>query len=440
MAGDARSAALAVLERCRRTGAWSETVLNAEISRQSLSQRDAALAARLCYGVLQNTALCDYCIDLHSNIKTSRLEPKVLDILRLSVYQLLFLDKIPPSAAVNAGVELCKKLGYARAAGLVNAVLRRVAAQAGDPPPIPGAGTADYLAIRYSHPLWLVKELMDRLGYAEAEQFLAADNAPAPLTAQVNLLRTDCASLLTELGEKAVPHPWLPDCLLLEQAGNLTELPAFQAGKFYVQDAAARLSVMAAAPTPGMQVLDACAAPGGKSFSAAIMMENRGRILSCDLHEKKLTRLKAGAAQLGISIIDCRAMDARTPDPLLTARFDLIVADAPCSGLGVIRKKPEIRQKDPDELTGLPEIQSSILDGLSDCVAPGGVLLYSTCTIRQAENEDVVSRFVAEHRNFVPEGFTLPGPVGAVPDGMVTLWPHRHGTDGFFLCKLRKIK
>lgn len=439
MPGTARGAALAVLEKCRRNAAWSDSALDAEIKRQALDSRDAALASRLCYGVLQNTALCDFCIDAVSSVKSKKLEPKVLDILRLSVFQLLFLDKIPASAAVNEGVKLCKASGFSRASGLVNAVLRRVAEGGGDLPEIPGRGTAAYLVTRYSHPEWLVDELIDMLGYDEAEALLKINNEAAPVTAQVNTLKTDVESALAELPGVASPCRRFADCIEFN-GGSPEGVPAFGEGRLYVQDMAARLAVTAAAPVPGMRVLDACAAPGGKSFAAAIMMGNRGSILSCDIHEKKLGQILRGASRLGIDIIETKTMDARSPDEQLYGGFDLVIADAPCSGLGVIRKKPEIRYKNPAALAGLPAIQFDILSGISRCVAPGGLLLYSTCTFRRVENEDVVSAFVDKNSDFTPESFWLPGEIGAVNDGMITLWPHIHGTDGFFICRLRRAK
>ena len=435
----ARQAALLALERCRRSGAWSDALLDSVITNAELDRRDAALASRLCYGVLQNTTYCDYCIDVYSTTKTAKMEPKVRDILRISVYQILYMDRIPVHAVVNEAVTLCKKNKLARVSGFVNAVLRRVAENKDNLPEIPKTDLAEYLSIRYSHPLWLAQEMVSEYGADFAEAYFAANNAPVPMMAQVNTLKTDTDTLLQKLQEaetEAARHAWLADCLTLSGSGDLTQLPAFADGGFYIQDPAAKLAVMAADPQKGMRVLDACSAPGGKSFAAAIRMGNTGTIRSCDLNGKKCKRICEGAQRLGVTIIETAQMDARTPDPAI-GQFDLVIADAPCSGLGVIRKKPDIRQKTREELDGLPEIQSDILDGLAGCVAPGGVLLYSTCTIRRRENEAVAQAFLQRHPEFQLEPFVLPEPVGAC-DGMITLWPHQHGTDGFFICKLRK--
>ena len=364
----------------------------------------------------------------------------MLDLLRLSAYQIVLLDKIPPRAAVNEAVALCRKGGCARASGLVNAVLRRVAEYRDALPEIPGAGTADYLAVRYSHPRWLAQLYIDAHGYAFAERALAANNADAPACLQVNTLKTTADALAASLradGIETEPHPWLPDALLC-RGGNLAAAHAFTDGWFYVQDAAAHCAALVSGAQPGMRVLDACAAPGGKSFAAAVQMRDQGCMISCDIHENKWKRIRSGAERLGLTCISTRTMDARSPDADLLGAMDVVLADVPCSGLGVIRKKPEIRFKDPAELERLPGIQRDILAGLAPCVKPGGVLVYSTCTVLARENEDVVRDFLRAHPEFSPEAFSLPLPGTDAADGMFTFWPQEHGTDGFFVCKLRR--
>ena len=364
----------------------------------------------------------------------------MLDLLRLSAYQIVLLDKVPPRAAVNEAVALCRKGGCARAAGLVNAVLRRVAEHRDALPEIPGAGTASYLSVRTSHPQWLAQMLIDAHGYDFAERALAANNADAPACLQVNTLKTTTDALATALradGIETQPHPWLPDALLC-RGGNLAAARAFADGWFYVQDAAAHCAVLAAGVRPGMRVLDACAAPGGKSFAAAVQMRDQGCMISCDIHENKWKRIRAGAERLGLSCISTRTMDARRPDADLVGTMDVVLADVPCSGLGVIRKKPEIRFKDPAALSQLPAIQRDILEGLAPCVRPGGVLVYSTCTVLARENEDVVRDFLRTHPDFALEAFSLPLPAADTAGGMFTFWPQEHETDGFFVCKLRR--
>lgn len=436
MGASARETALDCLLAGEKQGAWSDGYLKNAIRQNGLSGRDAGLCTRLVYGVLQNRMLLDWHIGRRSSVPVEKMEPAVRGALRLGLYQLLFLDRVPAHAAVNESVALAKgKSRNPRAAGLVNAVLRTVDKERGSELPQPEA-----LSTRYSHPEWLVEEFFRTLPQDEVEALLAADNAPVPTVAQVNTLKTSAAELAAELtaaGVTVAPHPWLPGCLELAETGNLEELPAFREGKLYIQDAAARLAVLAAGPKPGMRVLDACAAPGGKSFAAAIAMDGAGEIRSNDIHPHKKRLIEAGAARLGLANIRAGIMDAREFDPALEESFDLVIADVPCSGLGIIRKKPDIRYKAPEPLEGLPKVQTAILETVSRYVKPGGVLLYSTCTLLRRENEDVVDWFLTGHGGYALEEFTLPGPIGRT-EGVATLWPHRCSTDGFFIAKLRK--
>ena len=404
----ARQAAFYVLGRCRRFDAWSGQTLQSAIERYRLMERDAALCTALCRSVLRHADYCDFIIGSYCTQNVKRLHPQVLDILRLGAVQLLFMDKIPVSAAVNEAVEQCRKVNP-KAAGLVNAVLRRIAENRDDLPHVPGEGSAEYLAVLTSHPLWLCERLIEMKGYAFALAFLAANNTEPPITVTRNPLRA---------GGEARSE-------VLEGSGALSTRKGFAEGEFFVQDAAAAQCVFHAEPKSDMRVLDGCAAPGGKSFLAAMLMENRGEILACDLHAKKLQLIEDGARRLGISIIRTAPMDAAQPPSTLHNRFDLVFADVPCSGLGVIRRKPEIRYKAPEELAKLPEKQMEILTGLSRCVKPGGTLHYSTCTILPEENEELVDSFLRKHPNFTKEDDK-------------TFWPHIDGTDGFYICKLKR--
>lgn len=431
-----REVALLALSACEKQGAWSDGFLKKAIRDSGMDSRDAALCTRLCFGVLQNKLYLDDLIGRFCDIKLKKLENKVLQALRLGVYQMRFLTRIPHSAAVNESVNLARR--YAknpRAAGLVNGVLRSLS-RAGEELPEP-----DDLSIRYSHPAWITNEWIQMLGEEGAEALLAADNGQPPTAAQVNLCRTTEEELTARLSSQGVTverHPWLPGCVLLSGTGDLEQLPAFRDGLFYVQDPAARLAVLAAGPEPGMRVLDACAAPGGKSFAAAVAMGDKGDILSCDIHAHKKALIEAGAARLGFTSIMAEVMDGKVCQDHLLDSFDLVIADVPCSGLGIIRKKPDIRYKDPEPLKHLPAVQSAILDNVAQYVKPGGVLLYATCTLLERENRAVAESFLSRHSNFTAEAFQLPDPIGRVDTGMLTLWPHIHDTDGFFFAKLRR--
>ncbi len=436
----ARTTALRVLVSCRSHGAWADAALRAQISRDGLTGQDAALCSRIVYGVMQNRMLLDHYISAHCSQKPDHLQPPLLEILRIGAYQIVFLDKVPDSAAVNTSVELAKLAKRGQASGLVNAVLRKISQNKSALPPVPARDAVQRLSIQYSHPKWLVKRMVGLLGEAEAERFLACNNSIPPITVQVNPLKTTEEALTQELlrsGVQVARHPWVPDCLALSGVGDLRALPAFQAGKFLVQDPAARLVSYIAGVKPGDRVLDVCAAPGGKSFSAAFAMENRGSILSCDLHENKLKRIEEGAARLGVEIVSTAAADGRSFRPEWEAAFDAVLVDAPCSGLGIIRKKPDTRYKKPDDLFTLPVVQSAILASAARYVRPGGVLVYSTCTVLPEENEQVTQAFLAEHPAFQAEPFSLPQPVGQT-DGSLTLWPQCHETDGFYICRMKR--
>lgn len=438
MKKSARDTALSVLTACRKEGAWSDGSLKNAIKNNGLDARDAALATHICYGVLQNRNLLDFYISHYCTQKAEKLQPTVLDILRIGAYQMIFMDKIPSNAAVNEAVEMTKRSECKKAFGLVNAVLRKIAANKDNLPPIPSDSKVDYLALKYSHPKWLVERLVGILGQ-EAEEYLAACNAPVPMTAQVNTLQAKREELLAELHREnicAEPHPYLDSAFTVTGSGNLEELDAFLRGDFTVQDTASRLAVLAADPKAGEKVLDCCAAPGGKSFAAAMLMGNEGSIISCDIHPHKLKLIENGAKRLGIDIIETALADGKVQREDFVGAFDTVICDAPCSGLGIIRKKPDVRYKDPVALKGLPNIQKAILENVSSYVKPGGTLLYSTCTILPEENEEVTEGFLASHSEFTKEIFTLPG-VGEVW-GQVTLWPQRYGTDGFYICKMRR--
>ena len=439
---DAREVALLTLNTCQRQGGWSDGVLKKQLAAAELDSRDAALATQLCFGVVQNQMLLDFYLSNYSNIALKRMEGKVVQALRLGAYQLLFMDKIPHSAAVNSCVDLVKRhCKNQRAVGMVNAVLRSLERSLDNLPVLPSENAVSYLSVLYSHPEWLVKEYLLALNEAEVNELLAAHNSQPPMTAMVNTTKVTMEALVGELtacGVEVQMHPWLDNCLMLSRTGNLEQLRAFQEGWFYVQDPASRLAARVLAPKTGERVLDCCAAPGGKSFATAIAMGNEGEVISCDLHPHKKKLIQAGADRLGLSIIKPNTVDARTFREDWEGAFDAVLVDAPCSGLGVIRKKPDIRYKEPGPLDALPAIQLDILNNVCRYLKPGGTMLYSTCTVRTGENEEVVKAFLASHPKFKTESFTLPGPIGACEQGMVTLWPHRHGTDGFFICKLRK--
>ena len=434
----ARETALNVLIACRKEGAWSNGVLKRYIARDRLDRREAALAARLCYGVLQNRGKLDFYLKQLLTGNMRQLHPVVHDILHLGLYQLFETDRIPDSAAVNESVALTKRYcpKISAAPGLVNGVLRNAVRNrdALNPP--------QTLSDRYSHPEGLLALLRSYVGEERLEPMLIANNSAPKTYAQVNTLRTDRNTLKERLeaeGVAAEIHPWLPDCLILSDTGNLEKLTAFQDGLFYIQDPAARLSVLCAQlPQQEITLLDCCAAPGGKSFAAAMATAGKANIISCDIHTHKTHLIEAGAARLGIERLKAVCQDASICVSEWVGQMDAVIADVPCSGYGIIRKKPDIRYKDPDTMQTLPALQLAILEQQSAYVKPGGVLLYSTCTLVRRENEGVVEKFMKKHPEFTTEPLPLPDIFPKNETGMLSLIPGQYDTDGFFICRLRR--
>ena len=432
-----RETALHGLMACRKDGAWANAALKTYIRRDRLDGRDAALATRLCYGVLQNRNKLDFYLKQLLTGKLKDLHPVARDILHMGLYQLYEMDKIPDSAAVNESVALAKKYcANPRAAALVNGVLRSA---------VRNRETLEQpvsYADRYSHPEELITLLKQNLPKGKLEPMLIADNAAPQTMVQVNTLRTDGESLLRRLegeGVSARPHGWMADCLVLSGTGSLEQLPSFREGLYYVQDPAAKLSVLCAGlPRQELRVLDCCSAPGGKSFAAAIAMGGKGQILSCDIHPHKTELIQKGAARLGLNNITARLQDASVRVADWAEAMDAVIADVPCSGLGIIRKKPDIRYKDLEAMKDLPALQLAILENQAGYVKPGGVLLYSTCTVLKRENQDVVAAFLEKRRDFVTEPLPLPPVFPKNEMGMLTLIPGEYDTDGFFICRLRR--
>ena len=434
----ARETALNALIACRTEGAWSNGVMKEYILRDRLDRRDAALASRLCYGVLQNRNKLDFYLKQLLTGKMKDLHPVVHDILHLGLYQIYEMDKIPASAAVNESVDLakkyCKKQRYAP--GLVNGVLRSAVKTKGS------LKEPASLEDRYSHPWKLISQLRDYVGKDRIENMLRSNNEAPRTVIQVNTLKITMDALVARLSEEsveAVPHEWMKDCLVLGGTGDLEQLASFREGLYYVQDPAAKLSVLCAElPQQEMNILDCCAAPGGKSFAAMIATGGRAKITSCDVHAHKTGLIGKGAERLGFGGITLRQQDATVFVPEWENSMDAVICDVPCSGYGIIRKKPDIRFKDPDTMQDLPELQLQILKNQARYVKHGGVLIYSTCTLLRRENEAVVEKFLEDHPEYHLEPLPLPDVFPKNENGMLALVTGEYDTDGFFIARLRR--
>lgn len=447
MSKSPRSAALEILLRMEEDKSYSNLLLDRVIKDGGYSHKDAAMITALVHGVLENRILLDYAIGSFSN-RSGSLKPLVLNILRLGVYQISFLDRVPDSAAVDESVKLSKKYGAAYASGYINAVLRAVS-RTGNLP-LPGhPGGKKYISVRYSCPKWLFDQLSSDYSTEQAVKILSGAYGPRPVFLRVNTLKTtqkELIGILESEGVAAQASEETENAVSVSHPGALTGLDSFKNGLFHVQGLASQICCMALGAVPGSRVLDLCAAPGGKSHTIAQIMRNSGTVYSLDLYENRLSLIKSGAGRLGISIVQTGQNDASRPNPGLGV-FDSVLCDVPCSGLGVLGRKPEIRYKDPFEFDKLPDLQYAILVEGASHVCAGGTLVYSTCTLSKRENEEIVDRFLTENTDFSPlplNGGTYRA-IGALTAGTdlsggfsATCFPDKQGCDGFFFAVMQK--
>lgn len=436
----AREAAFKALAAYRKNGAWSEIFLDNLAEKEEISQRDMALAENIVMGVISNLYYLDYYIGLYCATPLKKLHPALLDILRLSAYQIIFLEKIPVSAAVNEGVSLTKEFVNVKASGLANAVLRKISQNVKSLPEIESEDFSQYLSVKYSFPLWYVKEIQSYFDKEQCVSYFESCSKVPPVTIHANTLRIttqDFEAALENENIRYKKNAKIPGSYDISGAGKMSGLEIFKNGYAYVQDNSAYIAAIIAGAKKGDRVIDICSAPGGKSITSAMAMENCGYILSCDIHEKKLKRVRENAENLGIDIIETKCLDGRKRVDELLDGFDVVIADVPCSGFGVVGKKPEIRYKKDEETIGLCKTQLEILKNAANYAKPGGTVLYSTCTVLKRENEDIVRKFLTENHEFELMPFSYDGIIDG-KDGMATFWPHINGFDGFFAAKLRR--
>ncbi|MBR2848724.1 MAG: 16S rRNA (cytosine(967)-C(5))-methyltransferase RsmB [Clostridia bacterium] len=425
-----RAAAMASLLAWEKEGRYANLEINASLSNSKMSGADRGLYTALVYGVIERAITLDYTMAHLSARPIEKIDESVRCAIRLGLYQLAFMDRIPPHAAVSETVALMPK----HTRGFINAILRTFLREGCTIPLPKEENNAEYLSVLYSTPTDLCRFFIDSYGLEKAGAILEAFLRHTPVTVRVNTLKTTMDEALSYLKD-ADPEisPLSDDMITVSSAANIAD--GVKAGLFFVQDPASRLAIRALDPKPGETVIDTCAAPGGKSFSAAIDMNNDGKLYSFDLHENKISLIRRTAGALGIKNLTAEAQNAKNPREELIGTADRVLCDAPCSGLGVIGKKPDIKYKPISAIQSLPSVQYDVLKGASLYVRPGGVLVYSTCTLNPKENEEVVTRFLKENPDFAPAPFSL-GKIGDVPSGTRTFFPDADGCDGFFIAKM----
>ena len=412
-----------------RDGGFSNLTLDAVLSKSDLDTRDKSFVSNLFYGVIERQLTIDYQLSLYLSKPLKKLKPEVLTILRLGAYQILFMDKVPDSAAVNESIKLSKKNGASFASGLINAVLRKVSSKGIVLPD--EANEDEYLSVKYSCPVWLVKKWKSEYGAEDTAAFLSASLGSAETYIRVNNTKITEDELIAVFQNENVDceKTYNENTLKINLKGqDIERLNAFKNGYFHVQDMASQLCAKALGATESDIVFDLCSAPGGKAYTVAEIMNDKGKVLCFDIYENRVNLIINGAKRLGLSSIEGRVGDASVFNPDL-GLADKVLCDVPCSGLGIIRRKPEIKYKSEAELADLPDIQYAIVDNASKYVKKGGRLVYSTCTLSKAENEDIVAKFLENHKDFKGASVFKDNGSGT----HITLMPHKNESDGFFI-------
>ena len=437
----ARGTAVKILNRVERTDSYLDKVLDAELRLPDLNDLDKGLLSELVHGVLRWQGRLDWILNGFSHGNFAKSEINIKNTLRVALYQILFLNRIPHAAAVNEGVEFIKRIRGEKPAGLVNAVLRNIIRNVdGIRYPDPAEDQSQYLAVYQSHPLWLVRRWVDRYGVEDAKKLLAANNERPELSLRVNRLKVDRGEFLHRLKQlqlQGTPSTFLEYFVKTKSLSGIAQMDLFRSGYFTIQDESAALPCQLLNPQPGERVLDLCAAPGGKTTNLAEMMKNQGEVVAIDKYEAKLKMIQASCDRLGLRSVTFLAADASVMDGEIA---DRVLLDVPCTGLGVLTKKPDIKWKrDVSDIMRLSRTQSALIENAARLVRPGGALVYSTCTTEPEENEEIVRAFLNHHAEFELEDARKLLPESLVtPDGFVRTLPHIHGMDGSFAAKLVK--
>ncbi len=442
-----RALALEILLRVEATDAYANLLLDARLGKSGLRGADRSLVTELVYGILRWRGKLDWILAHVLDRPIAALDRPVRQILRLGAYQLCCLTRIPDFAAVDQAVHLARRTGAGKSAGYVNAVLRSVARHREWPAPDPSVNPVGYWETKGSHPRWLVERWMAQLGPEDAGRLMETNNTVPPITVLANLLKTNVEDVRRGLSE-AVPDlvrgRWVPGAFSMRGVGSPAALPGFASGWLIPMDEAGALPVLALDPLPGQRVLDACAGGGSKSALIAARVGADGEVVALDRSPRATRRLDAAIRRLGLRTVRPHLADARAAGNEWPAQFSRVLLDAPCTGLGTIRRRPEIRwRRQPEDLLRAAALQRELLDGVAGTLVPDGLLVYSTCSVEPEETEGVVAAFLADHPQFRlddPRPALLQAADLVDDQGYLRTWPHCHGMDGFFVARLRRIR
>jgi 16S rRNA (cytosine967-C5)-methyltransferase len=437
-----RGIAVKILNRIERTDSYLDKLLDVELNSGELNDLDKRFLTELTHGVVRWKTRLDFIIEQFCKNKFAMQDPNIRNAMRVALYQILFLSKIPHAAAVNEAVEFVKKIRGQKAANLVNAVLRNIIRNLNKlPTPDHETDPVQYLSIMYSHPSWMVKRWVDRYGLYETEQLLSANNERPTIVVRANTLKTTADELVKLFEERNIRNTrskYLENFIKVGHLSGIYNLDLFEKGYFSVQDESSGLVVKLLDPKPGETVIDLCSAPGGKTTFIGELMKNQGKIIAVDKYEHRLNLVKQSCERLGVENVEFIPKDALEVD---VEPADKVLVDAPCSGLGVIQKKPDIKwQRELSDIRNLAKTQIELLEKASKLVKNGGVIVYSTCTIEPEENIEVVKEFLSRHpefkiddaRNYLPSDIVN-------GEGCLETYPHKHDMDGGFAVRLIKV-
>lgn len=439
----AREIAYKVLLDIEKNKNYSNMAINKHFKDVKMSNQDRGLATEIIYGVIENKYYIDYMIDKLSKVKTNKMEIYVKTLLRMGIYQIMFLNSISDYAAVNETVNLAKKKN-SKVSGFINGILRNVIRRKEEIGKVKTKDDVDYLAIKYSYDKWMIRNWMIHFGKEFTEELLEANNERPNIYLRTNTLKITRDELIKKLEKqniKAEKVNVVEEAIKVEHLKDIENNNLYKEGLFTVQDVSSMLVGKVMNPKENSLVLDVCSAPGGKTTHMATLMNNTGQVVSRDIYDHKLKLIKAASKRLGLTNVDVEEFDGMKLDRESIGKFDYVLADVPCSGLGIIRRKPEIKYKEKEEFRQLPPIQKKILENASKYVKVGGTLIYSTCTIQDSENIDVVNEFLQKNKNFelVPIK-EVNVDLENQEKGYMKIYPNVHNMDGFFISKLIRVR